>query len=238
MEEIREILQTIAQSTLATASAAEAVKKAVEDKKSSTPGWSKQLAKPNMLSHKKERLRHSESGHGYLRNTWVQLMRATWKTWKRLMTSQTRSLTWCMKLYGLIASRMRGRALQLVKAADDPNGFDAWRSLIKALKPTSKASGLRSGSFGSNNYMARIFNEQCTTTSTSEACRSIWWDGQGRDDNSRRVEICYSFEMCRLTAQIIVEFDDWRQCSILNFEGTSVAMGLFSAEVGYFHGGK
>ena len=44
--------------------------------------------------------------------------------------------------------------------------------------------------------------------------------------------------MCRLTAQIIVEFDDWRQCSILNFEGTSVAMGLFSAEVGYFHGGK
>ena len=36
MEEIREILQTIAQSTLATTSAAEAVKKAAEDKKSST----------------------------------------------------------------------------------------------------------------------------------------------------------------------------------------------------------
>ena len=41
MEEIREILQTIVQSTLATTSAAAAVKKAVEDKKSSTTDWSK-----------------------------------------------------------------------------------------------------------------------------------------------------------------------------------------------------
>ena len=39
MEEIRKILQTIAQSTLATTPAAEAVKKAVEDKKSSTTDW-------------------------------------------------------------------------------------------------------------------------------------------------------------------------------------------------------
>ena len=35
-----------------------------------------------------------------------------------------------------------------------------------------------------------------------------------------------------------LEFDNWRQCSILNFEGTSVAMGSFAAEVGYFNGGK
>ena len=34
---------------------------------------------------------------------------------------------------------MRGRALQLVKAVEDSDGFDAWRSLNKALKPTSKA---------------------------------------------------------------------------------------------------
>ena len=37
---------------------------------------------------------------------------------------------------------MRGRALQLVKAVEDSNGFDAWRNLNKALKPTSKARGL------------------------------------------------------------------------------------------------
>ena len=37
---------------------------------------------------------------------------------------------------------MRGRALQLVKAVEDSNGFDAWRSLNKTLKPTSKAKGL------------------------------------------------------------------------------------------------
>ena len=48
MEEIREILQTMAQSTLATTSAAEAVKKAAEEKKS--------------------RSRHSKSRRGSLRN--------------------------------------------------------------------------------------------------------------------------------------------------------------------------
>ena len=58
MEEIREILQTLAQSTLATASAAEAVKKAarkaVEGKKSSTTGWSKMKAKPNIFDYKSQ----------------------------------------------------------------------------------------------------------------------------------------------------------------------------------------
>ena len=31
--------------------------------------------------------------------------------------------TRCVKLYGLLASLMRGRALQLVKAVEDSNGF-------------------------------------------------------------------------------------------------------------------
>ena len=50
--------------------------------------------------------------------------------------------TRCIKLYGFLASLMRGRALQLVKAVEDSNGFDAWRSSKKALKPTSRARGL------------------------------------------------------------------------------------------------
>ena len=54
MEEIREILQAIAQSTLATTSAAEAVKKAVEDKKSSATGWSKLTATPNIFDYKSQ----------------------------------------------------------------------------------------------------------------------------------------------------------------------------------------
>ena len=49
MGEIREILRTIAQSRLATTSAAEAVKKAVEDKKSSTTDGPKLKAKPNIF---------------------------------------------------------------------------------------------------------------------------------------------------------------------------------------------
>ena len=65
MKEVREILQTIAQGTLATTSAAEAVKKAVEDKKSSTTEWSKLIAKPSILDVKS---RHLESGHGSLRS--------------------------------------------------------------------------------------------------------------------------------------------------------------------------
>ena len=47
--------------------------------------------------------------------------------------------TRCVKLYGLSASLMRGRALQLVQAVEDSNELDAWRSLNKALKPTSNA---------------------------------------------------------------------------------------------------
>ena len=50
--------------------------------------------------------------------------------------------TRCIKLYGLLASLMRGRALQLVKALEDSIGHDAWRSLNKALKQTSIARGL------------------------------------------------------------------------------------------------
>ena len=46
----------------------------------------------------------------------------------------------CVKPYGLLASLMRGRALQLVKAVEDSNGSDAWRSLNKALKPLEKAT--------------------------------------------------------------------------------------------------
>ena len=52
MDEVRDILQTIAQSTLATTSVAEAVRKAVEDKRSSTTDdWSKLIAKPNIFDY-------------------------------------------------------------------------------------------------------------------------------------------------------------------------------------------
>ena len=51
---MREIFQTIAQSTLATTSAAEAVKKAVEDKKPKTTDGSKLIAKPNIFDYKSQ----------------------------------------------------------------------------------------------------------------------------------------------------------------------------------------
>ena len=54
MEEISKVLTAIAQSTQATASAAEAVKKAVEDKKSSTTDWSKLMTKPSLFDCKSQ----------------------------------------------------------------------------------------------------------------------------------------------------------------------------------------
>ena len=68
-----------------------------------------------------------------------------------------------IKLYGLLASLMRGRALQLVNS----NGFAALRSLNIALKPTSKARGL--ALLGAATTWPAFSVEQCTTTSTSEA---------------------------------------------------------------------
>ena len=70
------------------------------------------------------RSRHSESGHG------------------SLGLADDAEKTGCIKLYGLLASLMRGRALQLMKAVEDPNGFYDWKALNKALKPTSMARGL------------------------------------------------------------------------------------------------
>ena len=55
MEEIRGILNVIAQSTRATTSAAEAVKKADEDKKSATTGWSKLIAEPNIFDYRSQK---------------------------------------------------------------------------------------------------------------------------------------------------------------------------------------
>ena len=43
---MREILEQVARNTQAAATAAEAVKKAVEDKKTNTTDWSKLIAKP------------------------------------------------------------------------------------------------------------------------------------------------------------------------------------------------
>ena len=79
----------------------------------------------------------------------------------------TEEKTRCIKLYGLLASMMSGRALRLVKALQDSNGFDAWRGLNKALKPTSKARGL--ALLGAATTWPAFSIEQCTTTSTSEA---------------------------------------------------------------------
>ena len=71
---------------------------------------------------------------------------------------------WRTKPHAPLASPTRGTALQLVKAVEDSNGFDAWRSLNRALRPTSKARA-----FGSSQYRASVFHEQCNATSTSEA---------------------------------------------------------------------
>ena len=77
-----------------------------------------------------------------------------------------------IKLHGLLASLMRGRALELVKAVEDSNGFDSWRSLNKALKPTSQARGLALLGAATTWPAFSMNSTQQATTSTSEARRS------------------------------------------------------------------
>ena len=46
------------------------------------------------------------------------------------------------RLYGLLAGLVKNRALQIVKAVTAGDGYEAYRQLLLALKPTSKARGL------------------------------------------------------------------------------------------------
>ena len=130
MEEIREILQTIAQGSLATTSAAEAVKKAGEDNKSSTTGWSRLIAKPNIFDYKSQ----EEEIQAFREWSWVfekylsAVDEGYVKDLKEIREAPNEKFdmdlaTRCIKLY------VRGRALQLVKAVENSNGFDAWKSL-------------------------------------------------------------------------------------------------------------
>ena len=47
-----------------------------------------------------------------------------------------------MKMYGLLSSLVRNRALAVVKAVPESNGLEAWRQLCAALRPQSKSCGL------------------------------------------------------------------------------------------------
>ena len=155
MDEIRETVEVVVKTTRATASAEEAVKKAVEDKKTTATDWSKLVTKLNIFEHK------SQEGEmkAFREWSWVfgkQLSSVAEAYMKHLKETHdkpnesfdmdlatTEEKTRCINLYGLLASLMRGRAPRLVKAVEDPNGFDAWRSLSKAWKPTSKAKHSR-----------------------------------------------------------------------------------------------
>ena len=133
MEEVREILQTMAESTLATTSAAEAIKKADEDKKSSTTDWPTLTAKPNIFEYKsqEEEIKASREWSwvfekylsavdgGYMEDLKGSHDKPNEKFDMDLATTEEK--TRCIKLYGLLASLMRGRALQLVKAVEDSN---------------------------------------------------------------------------------------------------------------------
>ena len=143
--------------------------------------------------------------------------------------------TRCIKQYGLLVSSMRGRALQLVKAVEYSIGFGAWRSLNKALEPTSKARGLALlgaattwPAFSMNSALQpQLLKLEEVFDETVKAGTAI----------EEELKSAILFEMCGWTTQVLFELGNWRRCSIPNFEGTCVATGWTSTEVGYFHGG-
>ena len=148
----------LAKSTQATASAAEAVKKAVEDKRATTTDWSKLITKPNLFGYKSQ----EEEIKAFREWSWVfekylssvdeaymQDLKGTHDKPNEsfdMDLATTEEKTICIKLYGLLASLMRGSSLHLANAVEGSNGFDAWRSLSKALKPYVK--GYRNSTFG------------------------------------------------------------------------------------------
>ena len=153
-EEIRETLTVIVQCTQVTY---QQLKKAVEDKKSTATDWSKLIAEPNVFDYKWQEkeinaLREwswelekclssvDSVNEAYMKDLKEPHDKPNEKLDMDLATGDEK--TRCIKLYGLLASLMRGRSLQVAKAVEDSNGFDAWRSLNKALKPISKARGL------------------------------------------------------------------------------------------------
>ena len=203
MDEIREILQVIAQSTQATTSAAEAVKKAVEGKKATTTDRAKLITKPNLLDRKSQeedikafREWPSES-EKYLSSVDEAYMKDLKGIHDKpndsfdMDLAPTAEKTMYIKLYGLLASLMRDRALQLVKAVEDSNGLN------KALKPTSKARGL--ALLGAATTWP-AFSMNSGLQPQLLKLEEVFDEGQTRKSNSRRVETCYSCEMCRWTA--------------------------------------
>ena len=90
-------------------------------------------------SHNKKRLRHPDGGHlsavdeGYV----TDLKEIREKRNERDWATPEEKIR-CTKLYGVLASLMKGRAPQLIKTVGGSNGFGAWRSLSEA----SEARGL------------------------------------------------------------------------------------------------
>ena len=56
------------------------------------------------------------------------------------MTDATRAMV--VRLYGVLASYLRGRPLKLVRHMQDENGFEAWQRLLKEKQPATRARAL------------------------------------------------------------------------------------------------
>ena len=111
------------------------MKKVVEDKKTFT-GWSKLIAKPNLFEYTSQ----EEEINAFRVWSWVfekylsSVDEAYIRASRRFATSQMTASIWTWQ------KQKRNQAVWIasVKAVEDSNGFDAWRSLNRPLNPTSK----------------------------------------------------------------------------------------------------
>ena len=119
MEEIREIFKVVTKSTQATASAAEAVKKAAEDKKTTTTDWSKLITKPTLEEEIKAFREWSWVFEIYLSSVDEAYMKDLKEIHDKpnesfdMDLATTGEKTRCIKLYGFLASLRGGQGIAI-----------------------------------------------------------------------------------------------------------------------------
>ena len=121
---------------------------------SSTTDWSKLLSKPAVLDCKsqEEEIRCFRDWSWQLRQYLCAIDEGFNKDLNDLEDDPSKAMdmssasddvrTRGTRLYGLLAGLVKNRALQIVKAVSAGDGYEAYRQLLLALKPTSKARGL------------------------------------------------------------------------------------------------
>ena len=106
--------------------------------------WSKLTSKPNVFDNKsaEENIRCFRDWHWMLCQYLTAIDHGFAAELKELDDDPSKPLERSNKLYSLLASLVRNRALSIVRSTPNADGFEALRQLILHLKPNTQTRGL------------------------------------------------------------------------------------------------